>query len=312
MKLRKIMAGIAASAVAASSLAVAASAALVVPENTDPGCIPGSGMWLVQVFNVGNPDENKPAVDYNIDLSKVEGVRFTIEVDKDNEEFGDMWLDFFDGGIGGAVVLSINGGDIYQYENPDDPFRTDSEIWSTYNWASQGYWGCSYVDAAGETISTNPNDDEDTENDQAVSAKDLGDYKYELTATGFANPFTNTEDAWEIDEIGCMQVALQDWGSCIVPMEVLSCEILDAAGNVLISFDGLGNATVNAPAGDDTTDEPTDEPSDDTTTDEPTDDAPVAGDSSKPNAGTGVEGIALVAGIAVLATGAIVVAKKRS
>ena len=36
------------------------------------------------------------------------------------------------------------------------------------------------------------------------------------------------------------------------------------------------------------------------------------GDSSKPNAGTGVEGVALVAGIAVLATGAIVVAKKRS
>ncbi len=35
------------------------------------------------------------------------------------------------------------------------------------------------------------------------------------------------------------------------------------------------------------------------------------GDSSKPNAGTGAEGLALVAGIAVLATGAIVVAKKR-
>ena len=35
------------------------------------------------------------------------------------------------------------------------------------------------------------------------------------------------------------------------------------------------------------------------------------GDSSKPNAGTGVEGIALVAGIAVLATGAVVVSKKR-
>ena len=35
------------------------------------------------------------------------------------------------------------------------------------------------------------------------------------------------------------------------------------------------------------------------------------GDSSKPNAGTGAEGLALVAGVAVLAAGAVVVAKKR-
>jgi hypothetical protein len=47
-------------------------------------------------------------------------------------------------------------------------------------------------------------------------------------------------------------------------------------------------------------------------TDAPATDAPVAGDSTgKPNAGTGVEGLALVAGIAVLATGAVVVSKKR-
>ena len=47
----------------------------------------------------------------------------------------------------------------------------------------------------------------------------------------------------------------------------------------------------------------------------PTDPEPEApanpGDSSKPNAGTGAEGLALVAGVAVLAAGAVVVAKKR-
>lgn len=310
MKLRKIMAGIAAAAVASSSLAVAASAALVVPENTDPACIPGTGMWLVQVYNVGNEAENKPATDRGIDLTKVTGVRFTVEIDLDNEELGGMGLDFFEGAIGGAVVLSINGGDIVQFEDPSDPFATESEVWSTYNWASQGYWGCDFVNAAGEAVSTNPNTStEDTADDNPISAKDLGNYKYELEYNGFANPFTNTEDAWEIDEIGCMQVALQDWGTDLVPMEVLSCEILDADGNVLLAFDGLGNETAKVPAGE-TPDAP-EAPETPETPDAP--EAPEApGASSKPNAGTGAEGLALVAGIAVVATGAIVVAKKRS
>ena len=39
--------------------------------------------------------------------------------------------------------------------------------------------------------------------------------------------------------------------------------------------------------------------------------APTAGDSTKPNTNTGVEGVAAVAGVALLAAGAVVVAKKR-
>ncbi len=46
-------------------------------------------------------------------------------------------------------------------------------------------------------------------------------------------------------------------------------------------------------------------------TEKPADNKPVNGDSSKDNAGTGVESVAVVAGIAVLATGAVIVAKKR-
>ena len=38
---------------------------------------------------------------------------------------------------------------------------------------------------------------------------------------------------------------------------------------------------------------------------------PTTGDSTKPNTNTGVEGVAAVAGVALLATGAVVVAKKR-
>ena len=327
MKLRKIMAGIAAAAVASSSLAVAASAGIYVPEDTsafDPGCIPGEGQWLVQAYNVGNPDENKPAVDYGVDYSTITGVRFTIEIDQDNPDFADpdtgenSWLEFFAGAFGGAVVFSCNGGDIIQYENPDDPFRTESEVWAKYNWVgepSKAFWGCTYIDALGEEISTDPNvNTEDTADDNPISAKSIGDYKYVLEYNGYDNPLSCTTDAWDIKEIGCMQICLQIWGDEIVPIEVLGCELLDASGNVVLSFDAYGNATLNAPSAPETDAPATDAPETDApATDAPATDAPVAGDSTgKPNTNTGVEGLALVAGIAVVATGAIVVAKKRS
>ena len=104
-----------------------------------------------------------------------------------------------------------------------------------------------------------------------------------------------------------MQVALQEWGQSIATIEVVKCEILDAEGNVLIAFDGLGNVVDggnSAPA----TDAPaTDAPA----TDAPATDAPTTGDSTKPSTNTGVESVAVVAGVAVLATGAVIVAKKR-
>ena len=90
-------------------------------------------------------------------------------------------------------------------------------------------------------------------------------------------------------------------------------EILDdQAGNFVsdieVTFDVTGYdkapADTDAPA----TDAPaTDAPA----TDAPATDAPTTGDSTKPNTNTGVEGVAAVAGVALLAAGAVVVAKKR-
>ena len=57
-----------------------------------------------------------------------------------------------------------------------------------------------------------------------------------------------------------------------------------------------------------TTDEPT---TDEPTTEEPTTEEPTTGDSTKPSTDTGVEGVAAVAGVALLAAGAVVIAKKR-
>ena len=109
-----------------------------------------------------------------------------------------------------------------------------------------------------------------------------------------------------------MQIALQEWGQSIATIEVVKCEVLDADGNVLIAFDGLGNVVDGSSAPADTDAPATDAPATDApATDAPATDAPTTGDSTKPSTNTGVESVAVVAGVAVLATGAVIVAKKR-
>lgn len=294
MKLRKIMTGIVASSLALSTLAVAASAAslkkVTEADGKSADLSSGNDSWLVQVFNEGNEAENKPATKYDIDYSKVTGARFTVTIPEKDADGADGNREFWDGATGGGVVLSINGGDIKQ----------DTDLWSTYNWPSKQYWGV--TDEALE-LATDPNKDDDASNDKDLSYEKIGDYTYQLTANGFDNPIAKGD----AKTIGCMQVALQEWGSSIATIEVVKCEILDAEGNALIAFDGLGNVVdggSSAPA----TDAPaTDAPA----TDAPATDAPTTGDSTKPSTNTGVESVAVVAGVAVLATGAVIVAKKR-
>lgn len=298
MKLRKIMTGIVASSLAVSSLAIAASAGGVLKPSANPaaGLSTGTGSWLVQLFNVGSEAENKPATNYDIDYTKVTGARFTIEVtetDLDGEEGN---REYWQGAIGGAVVLSINGGDI----------EANTPLYDTYNWPSKAYWG---VTDDALNLTTDPNKDDDASNDNPISSVKIADYTYQIEANGFANPLANGDAS----EIGCMQIALQDWGNDIACIAVTKCEVLDAEGNVIITFDGDGNVVTtsddnNQPAD---TDAPvdTEAPAD---TDAPATDAPATtGDSTKPSTNTGVESVAVVAGIAVLATGAVIVAKKR-
>lgn len=289
MKLRKIMTGIVASSLALSTLAVAASASslkkVTEADGKSAGLSSGNDSWLVQVYNEGNEAEGKPATKYDIDYSKVTGARFTVTIPEKDADGADGNREFWDGATGGGVVLSINGGDI----------QNGTDAWDTYNWPSKQYWGV--TDDALE-LATDPNKDDDASNDKDLSYEKIGDYTYQLTANGFDNPIAKGD----AKTIGCMQVALQEWGQSIAAIEVVKCEVLDAEGNVLIAFDGLGNVVDggnSAPA--------TDAPA----TDAPATDAPTTGDSTKPSTNTGVESVAVVAGIAVLATGAVIVAKKR-
>ncbi len=269
MKLRKLISAAAATAVAAASFATIANAALVVPESTDPGCSIGTGMYLVQVFNVGNEAENKPATDYGIDLSKATGVEVTIKA---------VDPDYIDGGIGGAIVFSCNGEDIAQ----------GTDLWDKYNWPGiASFWGIN--DEALEIV-TIPEGDTN-----AVQSVKVADYTYKLSYNSFANPIA----AGDAQKIGCMQIGLNYWGSDMSDYEVLECKLLDASGNAIITFDNLGKATV---AGGATA---------------PVEEKPAAGnvdaatDSTKGSPDTGVADVAVVAGLAIVAAGAVIVSKKR-
>ena len=90
-------------------------------------------------------------------------------------------------------------------------------------------------------------------------------------------------------------------------IEVVKTELSDANGNVLATFDALGNVTYGAGAAADET-----PAADDNTAATVDAEAPAATTTTeKGSPDTGVEGIAAVAGVAVVAAGAVVLSKKR-
>ena len=155
-----------------------------------------------------------------------------------------------------------------------------------------------------------------------INTVTIGDKTYDVNTT-FANPEKETENSWESAK-PTLNAAVPDpenyAGSYIIvtlfnnwpPTKVnylttqgeafseimTTTETLDISVNFTVA--GLG-AAAEEPAESET-------PAD---TDAPATEAPTTGDSSKPSTNTGAEGIALAAGVAVLATGAAIVAKKR-
>ncbi len=284
MKLRKIMAGVVATALAASTLAVAASAAcLTKVEGTESTLSTGTGMWLLQLYNKGNEAEGKPATKLDIDYSKIAALTFTFQV---NEEDKELW----DGTIGGSVVFSCNGEKL-GVQNDEDAAK--AELYNKYNWPGCEFWGVLDEEVLGPVGEGSTYDDK-----KPGKVEKVGDYTYAVTNDQLVNPIT-AGDASSIEDMGCMQVGIQEWSSGIAAVTITKCEVKDASGNVLVSFDEKGVPTIGgASAPDDTKAPATEAPA-------------TTGDSTKPNTNTGVESVAVVAGIAVLATGAVIVAKKR-
>ncbi len=168
--------------------------------------------------------------------------------------------DWFEGSFGGSIITSCD----------------------EHNWPSNEFWGVSDPDLAIETLAA----------DKPVQFEKVGDYTYKgRCVITDANAFMPGSTY--------VQTGLQEWGDSMNSYTVVSLELLDASENVLISFDGAGNATVGAGAGTATA------PSVGTDTEATT----PSTDKTSPD--TGVEGVAAVAGVAVVAAGAVVLSKKR-
>ncbi len=185
--------------------------------------------------------------------------------------------DWFEGNTGGALVVSCGPTDV----TPED-----------HNWIQTNYWGV--VDEDLEIDTHNP--------DEPIQAVKVGDYTYSLTCT--VDETNCPYDVVTEQSNGWCALCLSEWGSDMAPITVQSLEINDASGNVLAKYDGNGNiveGVTAAPA--DTT-----APADSTT---PATTAPDKGSPDKGSPDTGVEGVAAVAGIAALAAGAVVIARKR-
>jgi hypothetical protein len=186
--------------------------------------------------------------------------------------------EYFEGQTGGAVVFSCGPTSV----TPED-----------HNWAQSNYWG---------VVDTDLDIDTHDEGSDLQTVK-VGDYTYQLTC-----PMNDSNCLYsEIydSEDGYAQIALSEWGSDMSVISVVSLEVLDTNGNSMIKFDGDGNViSGDTAAADDTT-----AAADDTAADTTATTTTTTSDKGSPD--TGVEGIAAVAGVAVVAAGAVVLSKKR-
>ena len=225
MSIKKMLTVIAASAACVAALSVTAGAnCLMEAKDPDRALTSSSSIWQLRIYNdPAKNDEFVYQVENNVDYSKITGVKFIVTVPEKDSDGADGNRDFWDGGTGGCVVFSVSGGDIEQ----------ETDAWDTYHWPSRQFWGV--YDEALE-IFTDPNKEDGENNKKDISYEKVGDYTYQLIANDFVNPLANGD----AKDIGCMQVCLQEWGSSIAQMEVLKCEVLDEAGNALLTFDGNG------------------------------------------------------------------------
>ena len=280
MKITKILSAAAAAVVAVSAVAVSASADFRPVTGGAEYCLAdGTGNYGICLFSDGANKDNVPAMSVDIDLSKVTHVAFTFDVidDADNR-------DWWDGMGGGAIVVSAHS----------DKTSEDADLYNKYNWATAGnFWGVIDEDLGLETR-------DDT---QGILAEKVGDYTYKIEAD-VINPVANGD----IGNLSLYRIFMQAWSFTMSDIEVIETELSDANGNVLATFDALGNVTYGAGAAADET-----PAADDTTTATVDADAPVvvAPSTEKGSPDTGVEGIAAVAGVAVVAAGAVVLSKKR-
>lgn len=279
MKIAKILSAAAAAVVAVSAVAVSASADFrPITDGAQYLIADGTGNYGICLFSNGENKDGVPAMSIDgLDLSAITHVAFTFDVidDADNR-------DWWDGMGGGAIVVSAHS----------DLTTNDADLYNKYNWASAGnFWGVIDEDLGLET----------QDPAQGINAVKVGDYTYKIEAD-VINPVANGD----IGNLSLYRVFMQAWSFTMSDIEVVKTELSDSNGNLLATFDAKGNVTLAGGAA---------APADDTAADDTASDATDAGAStttpSKGSPDTGVEGVAAVAGVAIVAAGAVVLSKKR-
>lgn len=274
MKIAKILSAAAAAAVGTSLLAVGASANFAPVSGAQPWIDTSSNQcYLVVVYSEGT-DETDP-VDFGIDISRIDNVTFT---------FTNAEPEYWDGQVGGWIGASTHNTDLYP---------AGSDMYNKYNWPVGGeFWGVIDEDLELDT---------QTEAAKPVTTVKVGDNTYSVT-----DKITNGAADPDFEDVKQLRVFLSEWGAIMSETVVTQVDFNDADGNLVLSLDGLGNVLYA-----DTVDSGDAAPAD-TAPDTDTDtSAPAAATDSKGSPDTGVEGIAAVAGIAVVAAGAVVLSKKR-
>ena len=276
MKTRKIVSAIAATAVAAATLSISAAATLAVAPNPNEGLNSNSGMWMRKLHTLSE------GIDVGINCLDIGSVKFRVTPESID--------DFEEGAIGGAIVMS-----------------SGPSLSADHNWPMANFWGV--YDEEHELYGRASEDDADSGN--PIHLVTEGDYIYSITLN-IDDTNCVMEDAYN-DEGGYVQVAFQEWGGeLFTDIKVLSLEVFDKSGNLMISFDENGNvvsapaAATAAPAADDTA-----APAADDTAAPAAGDVAAATDSSKGSPDTGIGDVAAVAGIAIAAAGALIIAAKK-
>lgn len=225
MKLKKIIAGIAASIIAISALSANSSANIYVIDSPDksPHLTNLAGRWMILIQNGDN------TASCGIDITQIRSVDFYTEIVVAPEREGELTLEGFDCSkdwFGGAVVFSEGGEKFKEVYG--------SEIANKYNW-NQADWGG--LPARGDSAEgVDKGNHGIAEYDKPIVMEFLNDYSYKLSRT-----MKDDEFFLETPPEYC-QIALEEWGhNSDYNLKVNLCAFKDKDGKIILAYDGLGN-----------------------------------------------------------------------
>lgn len=256
MTFKKIAAGAIASALAVSTMAISANAMIYpIPDDVRDPSLDTSSSWLIQLYNVGNPSENKPATNRDLDLQAINTFKFYMELLPNPDPDLGLSLDMYDvsiDGFGGNVIYSANGGAIGSSKESEwYDIDMGVTLFGKYNWPNNNsWWGL-------------PEEGDTPEGQEAGTNQGTVDYAGQAIAMEYVNTFAYKlelniaeEHADDPDYVwpeggDCYQVGLQEWGNdATYGLKVDVMVLEDVDGNFLMAFNENGEEITESEAND--------------------------------------------------------------